>query len=88
MRLTSWEDLVVHVELYAKEQKPTEGYARLLGETFEGRAHVSATAPGLVELRSEPDAPVTAADVAQALVEADLPAATVFERREWSVGRA
>ncbi len=88
MALTGWEDLVVHVELYAREDKPTKGYARLLGERFGERADVSAPAPGLVEVRSEPDEPVTAADVARALAEADLPAATVFERREWSVGRA
>lgn len=88
MSLTPWRDHVVHVELYGTDAKPTSGYARHLDEQFKGKAHVAVARGGLVEVRSDTDDAVTAEQIARALARADLPAAAVFERVEWSVGRS
>lgn len=88
MVMTSWQDHVVYVELFGADAKPTEGCARFLANHFGTRgAFVGVDRPGVVEVRSEPEQPVTAGEVAAALAGADLPASAVHERLEWCVGR-
>jgi Asp-tRNA(Asn)/Glu-tRNA(Gln) amidotransferase B subunit len=83
--LRAWCDHVVHVHLYSRDEELSQTCARFLGQRFADR-DVDATAePGYVEVRSSLEAPVTAADVAQALVVAQVRASSVFDRPEWSV---
>ena len=84
----AWQDHVVHVEMFTADVKPMRGYVNFLVEKLTARdAFVAAASPGVVEVRSEPESPVTAADVAGLLAGAGLPAAAVHERLEWSIGR-
>jgi hypothetical protein len=83
--LRAWCDHVVHVHLYSRDEELSETCARFVQQRFADR-EVDATAEaGYVEVRSSLENPVTAADVAQALVSAQVRASAVFERPEWSV---
>lgn len=85
MALRAWCDLVVHVHLYSRDEELSQTCARFVEQRFAER-EVDATAEaGYVEVRSSLETPVTAADVAQALVGAQVRASAVFERAEWSV---
>jgi len=88
MAMKFWQDHSVQVELFGNDAKPTQGYATYLAEQFAERGVFTAVVrAGLVDVRSDPDSPVTAADVAASLARAELPAAAVHERTEWSVGK-
>lgn len=85
MALRAWCDHVVHVHLYSRDEELSQTCARFVEQRFADR-EVDATAEaGYVEVRSSLETPVTAADVAQALVGAQVRASSVFERPEWSV---
>lgn len=85
MALRAWCDHVVHVHLYSRDEELSQTCARFVQQRFTDR-EVDATAEaGYVEVRSSLENPVTAADVAQALVGAQVRASSVFDRPEWSV---
>ena len=85
MALRAWCDHVVHVHLYSRDAELSETCARFVQQRFTDR-EVDATADaGYVEVRSSLENPVTATDVAQALVGAQVRASAVFDRPEWSV---
>ena len=85
MALHAWCDHVVHVHLYSHDDELSQTCARLVQQSFTDR-EVDATAEaGYVEVRSSLEAPVTAADVAQALVGAQVRVSSIFDRPEWSV---
>lgn len=85
MPLHAWCDHVVHVHLFSHDDELSRTCAALLAQHFADREVDTSSEPGLVEVRSSPEAPVTAADVAQALVTVQVRALSVFERAEWSV---
>lgn len=79
----------MHVELFAADAKPLLGYVKFLTDKLSGRdVFVAVAGSGSLEVRSEPDNPITAADVAGLLAGAGLPAAGVHERLEWSIAQA
>ena len=85
MALRAWCDHVVHVHLYSRDEELSETCARFVQQRFTDR-EVDATAEaGYVEIRSSLESAVTAADVAQALVDAQVRASSIFDRPEWSV---
>lgn len=85
MALRTWCDYVVHVHLFSRDEELSQTCARFVQQRFADR-EVDATAePGYVEIRSSPERAVTAADVAQALVDAQVRASSIFDRAEWSV---
>jgi hypothetical protein len=85
MALHAWCDHVVHVHLPSRDEELSRTCARFVQQRFAER-EVDATAePGYVEVRSSTDQPVTASDVAQALLAAQVRALSIFERPEWSV---
>lgn len=85
MALRAWCDHVVHVHLHSRDEELSQTCARFVQQRFTDR-EVDATAEaGYVEVRSSLENPVTAADVAQALVGAQVRASSVFDRPEWSV---
>jgi len=85
MALRAWCDHVVHVHLYSRDEELSQTCARFVEQRFADR-DVDATAEaGYVEVRSSLESPVTAADVAQALIGAQVRASSIFERPEWSV---
>lgn len=81
----AWAEHVVHVQLYSSDRDIVRTTAQLLQQRFAGR-DVEVLADGdELEVRSEPERPVAAAEVAQLLAEAGVRARTVHERQEWSV---
>jgi hypothetical protein len=83
--LRAWCDHVVHVHLYSRDEELSQTCARFVEQRFADR-DVDATAEaGYVEVRSSLDSPVTAADVTQALIGAQVRASSIFDRPEWSV---
>jgi hypothetical protein len=83
--LRAWCDHVVHVHLYSRDEELSQTCARFVEQRFADR-DVDATAEaGYVEVRSSLESPVTATDVAQALIGAQVRASSVFDRPEWSV---
>ena len=75
----------MHVHLYSRDDELSQTCARLLEQRFAER-EVDATAEaGYVEVRSSLDNPLTAGDVAQALLTAQVRALSIFDRAEWSV---
>ncbi len=58
---------------------------RFLEQRFSDRDPEAYAEPGGVRLHSEPDRPVTAAEVARALADVGVRAHAVHERQEWSV---
>lgn len=85
MALHAWCDLVVHVHLHSRDEELGRTCARLLEQRFADREVDTMVEPGYVEVRSSQDNPLTAADVAQALLSAQVRALSIFERPEWSV---
>ena len=85
MPLHAWCDHVVHVHLFSHDKEVSATCAALMAQHFADRDVDTASEPGFVEVRSSPDAPVTAADVAHALASVQVRALTVFDRTEWSV---
>jgi len=83
--LRAWCDHVVHVHLFSRDEELSQTCARFVEQRFADR-DVDATAEaGYVEIRSSLESPVTAADVAQALIGAQVRASSIFDRPEWSV---
>lgn len=85
MSVHAWSEHVVHVELVSEDPDITSETLRFLEQRFADREPEGHAEPGGVRLHSEPDRPVTAADVASALAEAGVRAHAVHERQEWSV---
>lgn len=85
MRSHAWSEHVVHVGLLSNDPDITSETLRFLEQRFADREPEAHAEPGGVRLHSEPDRPVTAADVARALAEARVRAYGVHERQEWSV---
>jgi hypothetical protein len=85
MALHAWCDHVVHVHLYSRDEELSQTCGRLLEQRFADREVDATPEAGYVEVRSSQDNPVTAADVAQALLTAQVRALSVFDRLEWSV---
>ncbi|HWH28580.1 MAG TPA: hypothetical protein VNU26_06390 [Mycobacteriales bacterium] len=85
MALHAWCDNVVHVHLYSRDEELSQTCARLLEQVFAEREVDTTPEAGYVEVRSSQAKPVTAADVAQALLAAQVRALSIFDRPEWSV---
>ena len=85
MPLHAWCDHVVHVHLFSHDDELGRTCAALLARHFAARDVDTSSDAGFVEVRSSTDAPVTAAEVAQALVAVQVRALSVFDRPEWSV---
>ena len=85
MSTHAWPEHVVHVELVSDDSDITSETLRFLEQRFADREPEAIAEPGGVRLHSEPDRPVTAAEVAGALAEAGVRAHAVHERQEWSV---
>ena len=85
MALHAWCDHVVHVHLYSRDEELSQTCARLLEQRFADREVDTMTDAGYVEIRSSQDNALTAADVAQALLAAQVRALSIFDRAEWSV---
>jgi hypothetical protein len=83
--LHAWCDHVVHVHLHSRDEELSQTCARLLEQRFVDREIDTMAEAGYVEVRSSADSPVTAGDVAQALLSAQVRALSVFDRPEWSV---
>jgi hypothetical protein len=83
--LHAWCDHVVHVHLFSHDDELSRTCASLLAQQFADRDADTSGENGFVEVRSSLDAPVTAAEVAKALVSVQVRALTVFDRPEWSV---
>lgn len=85
MPLHSWADHVVHVDLLSSDLEIART-SRLFLETRFAQQEADVTCePGGLQVRSDTPSRVTAADVAQALVEAGVRTHSVYEREEWSV---
>ena len=85
MSAHAWSEHVVHVGLVSDDPDIISETLRFLEQRFADREPEAHVEPGGVLLHSEPDRPVTAADVARALAEAGVRAHVVHERQEWSV---
>jgi hypothetical protein len=83
--LRAWCDHVVHVHLYSRDEELSQTCARFVEQRFADRDVDTTAEAGYVEVRSSLDSPVTAADVAQALIGAQVRASSIFDRPEWSV---
>jgi hypothetical protein len=76
---------VVHVHLYSRDEELSQTCARFVEQRFADRDVDATPEAGYVEVRSSLDSPVTASDVAQALIGAQVRASSIFDRPEWSV---
>lgn len=85
MSTHAWSEHVVHVHLLSNDPDIASEAVRFLEQRFADRDPEGHAEPGRVRLHSEPERPVTAADVAGALAEAGVRAHAVHERQEWSV---
>ncbi len=85
MSTHAWPEHVVHVELVSHDQEITSQSLRFLEQRFADREPDALAEPGGLRVHSEPERPVTAAEVARALAEAGARALAVYERLEWSV---
>jgi hypothetical protein len=85
MTMHAWAEHVVHVELLSDDTEIASTAVRFLEQRFADRDVEGHAEPGRVRLHSETDRPVTAADVARALVEAGVRAHAVHDRQEWSI---
>lgn len=85
MSLHTWCDHVVHVELLSGDPEITKTAAQYLERSLGAEdVEVSADA-GSLQVRSEFDKAVTAAQVAEALSRGGVRAQAVYGRDEWSV---
>jgi prephenate dehydratase len=82
--LRTWRDDVVHVHVYSCVEELSQTRAPFAEHRF-GFRDADATAEAAYVVRSSPESPVMAADVAQALVGAQVRASSMFDRPEWSV---
>lgn len=85
MTMHAWPEHVVHVELLSDDAEIAKTAVRFLERRFADRDVEGHAEPGRVGLHSDLDRPVTAEDVARALVDAGVRAHAVHERQEWSV---
>lgn len=85
MSAHAWSEHVVHVRLLSDDPDITAETLRFLEQRFVDLEPEAQAESGGVRLHSEPDRPVTAADVARALAEVGVRAHAVHERLEWSV---
>ena len=85
MAVHAWCDHVVHVYLYSRDNELSQTCGRLLEQAFADREVDTMVEPGYVEVRSSQDNPVSSADVAQALLSAQVRVLSIFDRPEWSV---
>ena len=85
MSTHAWSEHVVHVDLVSDDPQIAAETVRFLEQQFVERDPEGHAEPGRLRLHSEPEKPVTAADVAGALAEAGVRAHAVHERQEWSV---
>ncbi len=81
----AWSEHVVHAVLVSRDRDVTAETVRFLEHRFADREVEAHTDAGGLRLHSEPDRPVTAAEVARALAEAGVRVHGVHERLEWSV---
>lgn len=73
------------MHLSSRDEELSKTCGRLLEHRFTDREVDTMVEPGYVEVRSSQDNPVSAADVAQALLSAQVRALSIFDRPEWSV---
>lgn len=85
MTTHAWAEHVVCVELVSQDSQIADETARFLEQRFDALDPDARAEPGRVHLHSQPEQPVTAAQVAGALAEAGVRALAVHERQEWSV---
>ena len=85
MTMHAWAEHVVHVELLSGDAEIAETTVRFLERRFSDRDVEGHAEPGRIGLHSDLARPVSAEDVARALVEAGVRAHAVHERQEWSV---
>lgn len=85
MTLHAWAEHVVHVDLVSRDQEISRTAARFLEQRFRTQDVEVVAEPGELEVHSDPEDRVGAAQVAQALVEAGVRAHAVHEREEWGV---
>lgn len=85
MSTHAWAEHVVHVDLVSDDPQVAAETVRFLEQRFVERDPEGRAATGRVRLHSEPERPVTAAEVAGALAEVGVRAHAVHERQEWSV---
>ncbi len=85
MSMHAWAEHVVHIDLLSDDREIASTAVRFLEQRFRDYDVEGHSEPGKVRLHSEPERPVTAVDVAHALVEAGVRAHAVHERQEWSV---
>jgi hypothetical protein len=88
LAVRAWCDHVVHVQLLSGDPELSDTCARFLADRFADREVEANAEPGVVELRSSPDRPVGAQDVATCLVEVGVQAGSIFDRLEWSTVEA
>jgi len=82
----AWVDHVVHVELTSGDREVGRLTARVLRERLPVETDdVDESPPGTLEVRSSPDRPVTAEQVARTLQAAGVRTSRIHERAEWSV---
>lgn len=85
MAMHTWSEHVVHVELLSGDAEIGRTAARFLEQRFRAQDVEVTAEPGVLRVHSEPEHVVTAAQVAQALVESGVRAHAIHERMEWSV---
>ena len=88
MALHAWCDHVVHVHLYSRDEELSQTCGRLIEQRFADQDVDTMAEAGYVEVRSSPDNALTAADVAQVLLAAQVRALSIFDRAEWSIAEA
>ena len=85
MSTHAWAEHVVHVDLVSDDPQIASETVRFLEQRFADRDPEGYAEPDAVRLHSEPEQPVTAAEVAASLAEAGVRAHAVHGRQEWSV---
>lgn len=85
MALHTLCDHVVHIELLSADPEISTTCADVLTESFRDREVDVSGEGGVLQLRSEASLPVTAREVAEALLAAGARTQAIYERREWSV---
>ncbi len=85
MALHTLCDHVVHIALLSADPAISSAGADVLTESFRDREVDVSGEGGVLQLRSEASSPVTAAEVAEALLAAGARTHVIYERVEWSV---
>lgn len=81
----AWAEHVVLVELYSSDADVVRTTAHLLEQRFAARDVEVLVGGNELQVHSELDRPVPAAEVAQLLAETGVRARAVHERHQWSV---